>query len=126
MDNMPDVWGLLSEAREVFETANWKQHIGPLLKATDAALAQRDRWQLVPKEPTMKIMRAMEAPLGLTEDGAAYAATSSERYLAALAAAPQPGKQEGKSQELPLASKCLHCDLINPEPDHLCAGVQSR
>lgn len=92
VQNMPDVWALLEEAQQWFrldlnmptpEYAEF-QAFGKLYLE---ALAQRNRWQLVPKEPTEEMLEALERAYAPAEG------TSMQAYAAALSAAPKP---EGK------------------------------
>src|SRR6266853_5706741 len=82
VQNVPDVWTLLEQAREVVynHVDRRVDSLGshrPLIAAMDAALAQRDRFVMVPKEATPAMLQAMddeyEAQIG---------------YQAMLAAAP--------------------------------------
>ncbi len=68
VQNVPDVWGLLSEARKAYVELNlasnptgpdwhkWYEHISTL----DAALAVRDRFVLVPKEVVDRVAELEE------------------------------------------------------------------
>jgi len=93
VQNVPDVWTLLEQARGALVTDGvWcrASHVA-LAPVIDAALTQRDRFVLVPKEPTNGMVdAAREAALHGAE------VELSIFYLevkAAIAAAPKP---EGK------------------------------
>jgi hypothetical protein len=84
VQNVPDVWTLLQRARD-FIVADWaadhdvalpSDHIVDIL---DAALAQRDRFVLVPKEPTIEQLAAVRDVTSLRG-----------MYRAFLVAAPKP------------------------------------
>jgi|SRR5216683_8161634 len=107
--NVPDVWGLLERARSLFLAdahANYEGMVDAqqheLLEAVDAALAQRDRWQLVPKDPGHdRLQLIFDWVMGneTADDDGHYWGTSDqvakakEFWAALLAAAP---KSEGK------------------------------
>ena len=85
MQNVPDVWAILQEIRE---RNSFRAHVD-LMDLIDDALAVRDRFVLVPREPTQEMRRA---GVGQWMHGEAEA-ESRARYIAMLAAAPKP---EGK------------------------------
>jgi len=47
VQNVPDIWGILERAREVL---HWHKRDYDVLRDIDAALAQRERFVLVPKK----------------------------------------------------------------------------
>lgn len=128
VQNVPDVFRLLERARSLFLTDTLAKYEGmvdaqqhELLKAIDAALAQRERFVLVPKEPTEEMkMAGANAPLPAVHidsiSGRAQLSAST-CYRAMLAASP---KSEGKP------TQCIYCLQVGIDDDHRCAGVQSR
>jgi len=91
VQNVPDVWALLQRARD-FIVADWAADhdvalpSGHIVEILDYALAQRDRFVLVPREATQEMRRA---GVGQWMHGEAEA-ESRARYIAMLAAAPKP------------------------------------
>lgn len=51
-DSPPNVWGLLEEASTWLLAGKGEHALSAFTEQLHAALAQRDRWQLVPKELT--------------------------------------------------------------------------
>jgi len=95
VQNVPDVWGLLQSALSSIGEHTGKRIFADkedteLLRQIDAALAQRDRFVLVPKEPTPSMRRAGIGPWATSDLEEAVRAS----YQAMLAASPKP---EGKT-----------------------------
>src|SRR6266853_1641492 len=60
VQNVPDVWGLLEQARaSIYRLFHQTDGQRTLISDINAALAQRDRFALVPKEPTEEMLYAM-------------------------------------------------------------------
>jgi len=59
VQNVPDVWPLLKRMRDYMENnsgpGSWANEV---IREADAALAQRDRFVLVPREPTQAMVDA--------------------------------------------------------------------
>ena len=100
VQNVPDVWGLLEQARRAYVELNlasnptgpdwhkWYEHIRTL----DAALAQRERFVLVPKELPKSVLDAINSGTDPAMRHI-YDHTSQAdwaEYLRLLAAAPKP------------------------------------
>jgi hypothetical protein len=96
VQNVPDVWGLLERALPWMATQYGSREefarLDPIRNQMRAALAQRDRFVLVPKEPTKEIRTAL-AQAYLFDPNDAFADKMVFVWTAALAAAPKP---EGK------------------------------
>jgi hypothetical protein len=92
-DHPPDVWALLEQARDFLfdaypmETRRSKEWVD-IGQSIDIALAQSDRFVLVPKEPTPKMIgAAIEASQTNETD------TWHNYYRAMLTAAPKPERK---------------------------------
>ncbi len=67
VQNVPDVWTLLQEAaNQLRYTAFMHSETERLMTRLDAALAQRDRFVMVPKEPTREMYDAAWSAWGDT------------------------------------------------------------
>jgi len=89
VQNVPDVWGILERAREVL---HWHKRDYDVLRDIDAALAQRDRFVLVPREPNSEMINAAMGSMESPSDDP-FQIVFRNAYRAMLAAAPKP---EGK------------------------------
>ena len=83
VQNVPDVWALLEYLRAYF-SENTEQY-----RAIDAALSQRDRFVLVPKELTQDICTAL-AQAYLFDPNDAFVDKMVFVWAAGVAAAPKP------------------------------------
>ncbi len=90
VQNVPDVWGLLAEAYGSLALDNVNSG---LLATIELTLAQRDRFVLVPKEPTVEQLMAIRKRFMVDIQGAHMGPSAENSYRVALAAAPKP---EGK------------------------------
>jgi hypothetical protein len=115
-DTPPDVWALLDELRQYVIEYGGLGRFEELARI-DVVLAQRDRWQLVPKEPTEEILYAMHHQIdfdrtdqntekmehesqtscgdgmgGVIHAGSTIKQDMLDAYHAALTAAPKPEK----------------------------------
>jgi len=80
VQNVPDVWALLEQASaSIYRLFHQTDGQRALISDINAALAQRDRFVLVPKEATPAMLQAMDDEYE-TQIG----------YQAMLAAAPTP------------------------------------
>lgn len=94
VQKVPDVWGLLEEAANVERVD--RDRLYYFVGRVRTALAQRDRFVLVPKEADLEMSDAYwadvnAAPLALS--GASKEELFRHRWVNVLAAAPKP---EGK------------------------------
>ncbi len=91
VQNVPDVWGLLEQARDMM--LHWATHTQKaarlrkeLCDCIDAVLAQRDRFVLVPKEPVATVNWNPWGDFEVTWNPESVLASGTKLY----AAAPKP------------------------------------
>jgi len=108
VQNVPDIWTLLEDV--VLDGGCGALKNGTVRRII-LALTQRDRFVLVPLEPTPEIEHAWYNGPTSTHN------RFREHWRNALAAALKPSEEP---------TQCIYCLQVGIDDDHRCVGVQSR